>query len=171
MTLAHLRRMGWVSLILMCTALFLVLSFRVNAVKTEVRLAEKAIVALEERKMHLETEFQTRANQTRLAAWNAVDFGYVPPGAEQFVDGEQGLARFGMPRAVGAPEPMMVARAEGARDIPEFPAMVSPLSGEALASSETDAAPGAVSAAERSDLSADYGAPVARVQLSTEGAR
>ncbi len=41
------------------------------------------------------------------------------------------LASFGTPRAPGAPDPIRVAGASGA-DEPEFPQMVSPLTGEPI---------------------------------------
>jgi hypothetical protein len=36
-------------------------------------------VALKQQKMYLETEFETRANQQQLKAWNDLEFGYVAP--------------------------------------------------------------------------------------------
>lgn len=127
MTLSRLRQLGWASLLLGCTALFVVLWVQVNSVKSDVRMAERQIVRLQKEKLALELEFQTRANQSQLAAWNAVDFGYQPPAAGQFLDGEQALAEFGVPRAQGAPDPIRVARAGGGAKAPGFPKMVSPV--------------------------------------------
>jgi cation transport regulator ChaB len=108
---SRLRRAGWFAVPVICLVLFLALSFQVNAVKREVRLAEREIIALEREKMMLETEFQSRASQRQLAAWNAIEFGYAPPSANQFLDGEQQLARLGTPRARSAPNPIRVAMA------------------------------------------------------------
>ncbi|MEB3415802.1 hypothetical protein VCJ71_06965 [Alteriqipengyuania sp. WL0013] len=127
MTLNRLRQIGWASLLLGCTALFVVLWVQVNSVKSDVRMAEREIVRLQNQKLALEMEFQTRANQSQLAAWNAVDFGYEPPAADQFLDGEQALAEFGVPRAEGAPDPIRVAQSEADAKVPEFPKMVSPV--------------------------------------------
>src|SRR5690606_16814503 len=112
-----------------CTALYLMLHFKVHAVKSDVIRAERQIVALEQDKLLLGTELETRANQLQLAAWNNVDFGYTAPTASQFLDSERQLASFGMPRAPGAPEPIRVAGVTGT-DEPEFPALVSPLTGK-----------------------------------------
>ena len=120
MSLKHLRQIGWAGILLACTALFIALTIRVVAVKSDVKLVEDRIVALEERQLVLETEVETRANQAQLAAWNTVDFGYEPPAAGQFLEGEQQLAELGLPRAAGAPEPIRVARADSARDVPQF---------------------------------------------------
>lgn len=130
MTLSRLRQLGWASLLLGCTALFVVLWVQVNSVKSEVRMAERKLVALQTETQGLEMEFETRASQAQLAAWNAVDFGYRPPAAEQFLDGEQELAAFGLPRAEGAPDPIRVAQNRAGAKGPEFPDMVSPLTGK-----------------------------------------
>lgn len=108
---SRMKKIGWAMVLLVCTALYLGLHLRVNAVKSEVRLAERKIVALQEQKMLLETEFETRSNQEQLAAWNDVEFGYKAPGADQFLAGERQLAQFGAPQQKGAPEPIMVASA------------------------------------------------------------
>ena len=73
---------------------------------------------------------ETRSNQLQLAAWNRVDFGYTAPNAAQFLENERQLASFGSPRAPGAPEPIRVA-ASG-EDAPEFPKLVSPLTGKPI---------------------------------------
>ena len=78
-----MRRIGWLAVLAVCLALLVGLSLRVNALKSEVRLAERKIVTLKHETIYLETEFETRANQQQLAQWNAVEFGYIAPGAGQ----------------------------------------------------------------------------------------
>jgi hypothetical protein len=127
-----LRRMGWIAALAICTALYLMLHLKVHAVRSEVIRAERQIVALEQQKLLLETEFETRASQRQLAAWNNVDFGYAAPTARQFLDNERQLASFGTPRAPGSPEPIRVAGLSGGEPEfprPERPRMVSPLTG------------------------------------------
>lgn len=131
---SRLRKIGWAAVLVTCTALYLVLHLRVNAVRSEVRQAERQLVALQQQKMMLETEFETRSNQQQLSAWNEVDFGYKAPTASQYLEGERQLAQFGTPRAKGAPEPILVANApsdDGGAS--SFPSMVSPLTGQAIA--------------------------------------
>jgi hypothetical protein len=48
-------------------------------VKSQVRLAERQITQLKQEKLFLETEFETRASQQQLKAFNDVDFGYQAP--------------------------------------------------------------------------------------------
>jgi hypothetical protein len=128
---SRIRRIGWFAALAVCTALYLMLHLKVHAVRSEVIGAEREIVALEQRKLLLETEFETRSNQLQLAAWNRVDFGYIAPTAAQFLDSERTLANFGSPRAVGAPAPIRVAGNTG-EEAPEFPRLVSPLTGKPL---------------------------------------
>jgi hypothetical protein len=134
LTRDRMRSIGWAVILTVCLALTLVLTFRVNAIKSQVRLAERQIVALKQEKIALETEFETRANQQQLRAVNDVEFGYEAPKADQYIEGERQLANLGKPRGPGAPSPIRVAR----NDVEEtsgsaFPTMVSPLTGKAVA--------------------------------------
>ena len=108
----RIRQIGWLVVLAACIAAFLALTFRVNAVKSEVRLIERQIIAAERSKLMLETEFQTRASQHQLAAWNQVEFGYSAPRADQYVEHERQLAALGTPRGLGAPQPIRVAKAD-----------------------------------------------------------
>ncbi len=143
---SRMRQIGWLASLGLCLGIFMVLSFNVHAVKSEVLLAERKIVSLERETLLLETEFQTRASQRQLANWNAVEFGYEAPRADQYIDGQRQLASLGQPQAPGAPAPIRVARADTGDDSVPMPAndMVSPLTGEpitlASANIEVDAA-------------------------------
>lgn len=129
----RLRSMGWLALIGMCFALLVVLSFRVNALKSEVRLEEKRIIALKQEKLYLETEFETRASQQQLKAWNDVEFGYVAPGSTQYLENERQLASLGKLPGPDAPRPIRVASADDAVvAAAAFPQMVSPMTGQIL---------------------------------------
>ena len=66
LTRDRLRSIGWAALLITCLTLLVALTFRVNAVKSQVRLTERQIVAVKREKMFLETEFLTRANQQQL---------------------------------------------------------------------------------------------------------
>ncbi len=133
LTRDRLRSIGWAAVLLVCAALTLALTFRVNAVKSQVRLTERQIVAVRQDKVLLETEFETRANQQQLTALNEVEFGYQAPTAGQYVEGERQLAALGKARGPDAPNPIRVASADVATEDSVFPSMVSPLSGKAMA--------------------------------------
>lgn len=140
------RQIGWAAVLAACIALFAVLSFNVHAVKSEVMLAERKIIALERQNLMLETEFQTRASQRQLAEWNAVELGYEAPRADQYLENERQLAALGQPRSPDAPEPIRVARTDLATADAPKREMVSPLTGEpvTLAAVSTSEDAGAV---------------------------
>ena len=133
LTRDRLHTIGWGMALTICAALTLGLTFRVNAVKSQVRLTERHITALRQEKLFLETEFETRANQQQLKAFNDVDFGYEAPTAAQYLENERQLATLGKPRSADAPAPIRVASAEGLETQADgLPAMVSPLTGKFL---------------------------------------
>ncbi len=126
------RSIGWALILTICFAMTMALTVRVNAVKSEVRLAERKIVALKREKLLLETEFQTRASQNQLHALNELEFGYTAPAPGQYLSGERQLAALGKAADPDAPAPIRVAKAVSGESLPLFPAMVSPVSGKPL---------------------------------------
>lgn len=130
LTRDKVRSIGWVFVLTVCFALTMALTMRVNAVKSQVRLAERTIVSLKQEKLLLETEFETRANQQQLRALNDLEFGFEAPTAKQYLEGERQLAALGKPRSPGAPSPIRVAAVTVAVERGLFPAMVSPLTGK-----------------------------------------
>lgn len=133
LTRDRLHSIGWVAVLLICATFTVALTFRVNAVKSQVRLAERQILQLRQDKLLLETEFQTRANQHQLSSLNEVEFGYQAPTAGQYLEGERQLAGLGKARGPDAPRPIRVAKASIAAEESLLPAMVSPLTGKAMA--------------------------------------
>ncbi|MGI8943554.1 MAG: hypothetical protein ACR2FJ_04845 [Qipengyuania sp.] len=158
---SRLRQIGWAIVLAVCLALFLALTFKVNAVKSEVRLAERKIVALQKEKLMLEVEFQTRASQRQLAAWNAVEFGYESPRAHQYLETERQLAMLGTGRAIDAPAPIRVARAEPVEDEGLFSGWDASLVAEAQAQ-DLDSAGG---------VRAERSTPMAATSLAAHLAR
>jgi hypothetical protein len=149
MTARRLRSMGWLATLVVCAALVMVLAFRVNALRSQVHQSQARIIALKQETMYLETEFETRANQQQLKAWNDVEFGYTAPTAAQYLDNERQLAAYAKPVEPGAPAPIRVASADDSvAAAAAFPAMVSPMTGKSVAS---DAAPAAAKAHEDGD--------------------
>ena len=129
----RLRSIGWIALLGLCAALLMALTFRVNALKSEVRLAENRIVNLKREKLYLETEFETRSSQQQLKAWNDVEFGYVAPGSSQYLENERQVAMLGRAPGPDAPRPIRVASADDSVvAAAAFPEMVSPIAGALL---------------------------------------
>ncbi|NCU11871.1 MAG: hypothetical protein GXC70_06890 [Sphingomonadaceae bacterium] len=133
LTRDRIRSIGWAAVLLVCLTFTVVLTFKVNAVKSQVRLAERQILAVKQDKLLLETEFQTRANQQQLRSLNEVEFGYQAPAAGQYLEGERQLAALGKSRGPDAPSPIRMASAELPREVSALPAMVNPLTGKAMA--------------------------------------
>lgn len=138
-TARRLRSMGWVAMLVVCAALVMVLAFRVNALRSQVHQSQARIIALKQETMYLETEFETRANQQQLKAWNDVEFGYAAPTAAQYLDNERQLASYAKPIEPGAPAPIRVASADDSAVV--YPAMVSPMTGKPVADDGDHAAP------------------------------
>lgn len=148
MTGSRLRQIGWLVVLAAVAALFFALSFQVHAVKSEVLLAERQIIALERETTMLETEFQARANQRQLSEWNAVEFGLLAARPDQYVESERQLAAFGEKRGLAAPAPIRVASA----DLPKAESgpreMLSPVSGRPVTLTAVDAPDTATTFAE-----------------------
>lgn len=108
---ARMLQIGWLVVLSLGFAALLALTFKVNAVKGQVRLVERDIIEAQYARLMLETEFQTRASQQQLADWNAVEFGYSAPRADQYVEHERQLAALGVPRGKDAPNPIRFAMA------------------------------------------------------------
>ena len=138
LTRDRMRSIGWAAILLVCFAFTVVLTFKVNAVKSQVRLAERQILSVKQDKLLLETEFETRANQQQLRPLNEVEFGYQAPAAGQYLESERQLAELSKPRAPDAPSPIRVASADVPRVASALPAMVNPLTGKALAAEPSD---------------------------------
>ncbi|MFC3173611.1 hypothetical protein ACFOD9_05040 [Novosphingobium bradum] len=149
LTRSHARSIGWAVVLAVAFALTLALSFRVNAVRSQVRLTERHIAQLEAENGLLETEFETRANQQQLTALNEVEFGYQAPTAGQYLESERQLADLGKPRGPDAPAMIRVAAAEASPAAATvLPAMVNPLTGKALGAAPTGEAKAARVAAK-----------------------
>jgi hypothetical protein len=136
LTRDRVHSIGWISVLLVCGAMSVALTLRVNAVKSQVHDAEKRIVYVQRDIDFLETEFQTRSNQQALKQLNDLEFGYKAPGAAQYIEGERQLAALGKAAGPGAPEPIRYANAdkpvEGHSDNALL-AMVSPVTGATAA--------------------------------------
>jgi len=175
LTRDRVHSIGWISVLLICAALTVALTLRVNAAKSQVHDAEKRILYVQSDINFLETEFQTRSNQQALKQLNDLEFGYKAPGAAQYIEGERQLAALGMPAAPGAPKPIRYANAEKPeREDSGNPllAMVSPVTGATAAVPEEPAKPVAAPKGrdpERAELARDaasLGKRLARIELA-----
>lgn len=167
---ARFRRIGWFAMLGLCTLVYSVLHFQVWSVSSEVRKAERQIVALEEANMLLETEFLTRSSQVKLAAWNRVDLGYSAPLAAQFINSERQLARFAGPRAGDAPAPLRLAGFSEDEEVAPFPQLVSPITGQPIDVALIEPEQASDHQPATTTLASRIAAGVARVPLSAGSA-
>lgn len=171
LTRDRVHSIGWISVLLICTAVTVALTLRVNAVKSHVHDVEKRIVYVQRDIDFLETEFQTRSNQQALKQLNDLEFGYKAPVAAQYIEGERQLAALGKAAAPGAPQPIRYANAERtAQDDSGSPllAMVSPVPGATAAVPEQPVKTVKGRDPERTELArdaADLGKRLARIEL------
>ncbi len=109
MTLAmkKLKNFGWVALLSVIIVLLYPLSLNVGALHSELVSTDRKIMETKREISFLQAELRTRANMNQLAEWNDLLYGYGPPTAEQYLDGERALANLG---GIGPDvKPVMVA--------------------------------------------------------------
>jgi hypothetical protein len=94
MTLAmkKLKNFGWLALLSVVVVLLYPLSLNVGALRSQLIDTDKQIMETKREISFLQAELRTRANMQQLAEWNDLLYGYSPPTAEQFLEGERALA-------------------------------------------------------------------------------
>ncbi len=109
MTLAmkRLKNIGWLALVFATAVLLYPLSLNVAALHSDLAKVNSDILETEREIRFLQAEIRTRASVAQLEEWNSLLYGYAPPSAEQFIDGERGLASLGGQEQVV--KPIMVA--------------------------------------------------------------
>ncbi len=94
MTLAmkKLKNFGWVALLSVIVVMLYPLSLNVGALHSKLVETDRKIMQTKRAISFLQAELRTRANMHQLAEWNDLMYGYAPPTAEQFLEGERALA-------------------------------------------------------------------------------
>ncbi|MEO1044345.1 MAG: hypothetical protein AAFX04_02775 [Pseudomonadota bacterium] len=98
LAIRRLKNLGWLALVLVVAISLYPLSLSVATLRSDLARTESDIVAAKARLRYLETEFATRASMRQLELWNALDYGYQAPEAEQYISGERALANIGKGR-------------------------------------------------------------------------
>lgn len=109
MTLAmkRLKNIGWLALVFMVAVLLYPLSLNVAALHSDLTRIDRDILETRQEISFLQAEIRTRASVAQLEEWNQLLYGYEPPRADQFIDGERGLASIG--GAAEGVKPVLVA--------------------------------------------------------------
>jgi hypothetical protein len=166
----RIRSIGWISVLVVCGAMTIALTLRVNAVKSQVHDTEKKIVWVKQDIDFLQTEFQTRSNQQALNQLNDLEFGYKAPVAGQYIEGERQLAALGAVAGPGAPQPIRYANAEKPEgEQGSLLAMVSPVTGATAAALPEAEKPEKGRDPERAALARDaaaIGKRLARIEVA-----
>jgi hypothetical protein len=115
MTLAmkKLKNFGWLALLSTIAVLLYPLSLNVGALHSELVRTDRKIMETKREISFLQAELRTRANMQQLAEWNDVLYGYEPPTAEQFIDGERALANLNGAGPVVKPVMVAVSNIDG----------------------------------------------------------
>lgn len=155
MTLAmkRLKNIGWLALVFMVAVLLYPLSLNVAALHSDLSRIDRDILETKQEINFLQAEIRTRASVAQLEEWNQLLYGYEPPRADQFIDGERGLASLSGSEPLV--KPVLVAVDMPAGDIGGGGAAASSILADA-------------SAAIRSVASDEKDAPVAETRQAVE---
>jgi hypothetical protein len=108
-----MQNIGWLALVFVVLILLYPLSLNVAAVHSDLVRIDRKIMETKREISFLEAELTTRANIAQLEEWNQLLYGYEPPTAEQFLNGEQGLASLGGGEAVVKPVMVSASMSDG----------------------------------------------------------
>jgi hypothetical protein len=126
----RLQSLFWILLVALGALGAYMVSLRVATERNELARVNARIAAARADIRYMETEFGARASMRQLERWNAEDFAYATPSAQQYLAGERALAQLDGIQPNGtayvAP-PVMVAMVETPADLPSAP-QVTPAS-------------------------------------------
>ena len=92
LAMKRLKNLGWLALVFMVAILLYPLSLNVAATHSDLVSVDRDILETKREISFLQAEIRTRASLQQLEEWNELLYGYQPPTAEQFVNGETALA-------------------------------------------------------------------------------
>lgn len=117
MTLAmkRLQNIGWFALVFLVAILLYPLSMNVASVHSDLVSVDREIRDTKREISFLQAELRTRASMQQLQEWNKVLYGYKPPSASQFLNGENALASLHGSRPLTKPVMVSVTSEDGER--------------------------------------------------------
>ncbi|MBL0923682.1 MAG: hypothetical protein IBJ12_04340 [Sphingomonadaceae bacterium] len=107
LAMKRLKNLGWLALVFMVAILLYPLSLNVAALHSDLVAVDRQILDTKREISFLQAEIRTRASLQQLEEWNELLYGYQPPTAQQFINGEAALA--GLGNDVPVTRPVMVA--------------------------------------------------------------
>lgn len=115
MTLAmkRLKNIGWLALVFLVLILLYPLSLHVASLHSDLVSVDRRIMETKREISFLQAELRTRASLQQLEEWNTLLYGYQPPSAAQFLEGEAELASIGGSSPVAKPVMVAVSSHDG----------------------------------------------------------
>lgn len=95
LAMKRLQNLGWLALVFLVAILLYPLSLNVAALHSDLVRVDRNILETKREISFLQAELRTRASLQQLEEWNELLYGYSPPTAQQFANGEAALAGFG----------------------------------------------------------------------------
>lgn len=114
LAMKRLKNLGWLALVFMVAILLYPLSLNVAALHSDLVSVDREILDTKREISFLQAEIRTRASLQQLEEWNELLYGYQPPTAQQFVNGEAALAGLGGDAPVGKPVMVAASFSDGA---------------------------------------------------------
>ncbi len=114
LAMKRLKNLGWLALVFIVAILLYPLSLNVAALHSDLVSVDREILDTKREISFLQAEIRTRASLQQLEEWNELLYGYQPPTAQQFVNGEAALAGLGGDSPAGKPVMVAVSSSDGA---------------------------------------------------------
>lgn len=114
LAMKRLKNLGWLALVFLVAILLYPLSLNVAALHSDLVSVDRQILDTKREISFLQAELRTRASLQQLEEWNELLYGYQPPTAEQFVNGEAALAGLGGDMAETRPVMIAASMSDGA---------------------------------------------------------
>ena len=115
LAMKRLQNIGWFALVFFVAILLYPLSMNVASVHSDLVNVDNKIRNAKREIDFLQAELRTRASLAQLQEWNDVLYGYAPPTAQQFLDGESALASLDGGMLAGKPVMVSVSSPDGAQ--------------------------------------------------------
>ena len=113
LAMKRLKNIGWLALVFLVAILLYPLSLNVAALHSDLMRVDQKILSTKREISFLQAELRTRASMQQLEEWNDVLYGYAPPTAAQFLDGETEMAGLGGSNPVTKPVMVSVNQSDG----------------------------------------------------------
>ena len=116
LAMKRLKNIGWLALVFLVAIMLYPLSLNVAALHSDLVRVDRNILDTKREISFLQAELRTRASMQQLEEWNDLLYGYQPPTAQQFINGEAALADIGGDAVIT--KPVMIAASAGDGNMP-----------------------------------------------------